>query len=1010
MGRIASPTFVGRTAELAALDDALERAIAGQTATVLIAGDPGVGKTRLLHAWNERASDRAARIAMGSCLDLGEGGPAYTAIIESLRELLGQLDADAEAYLIGPDASVLARLVPELGRGPETDGVNDVMSGLAQTRLFERLVDLLKRASASAPVVIELEDIHWADRSTQAFLLYLVELMRSARLLLIGTYRPEAAEADPVFQSTLNQLARRSRVMTVPVPPFDESELREQLTSILGAPPTNALLTAIRERSEGNPLFAEELVAGGNPSAHLPASIAASTASKLKALSPEAGAVLRVASVVGRTASYDLIREVSGLGDDAVVAALREGVHAGLLEPHHVGEVYRFRHALLQDAVYDDTLPGERRRLHGAVALALSEDPDQPPDDPTLAAQLARHWFEAGNPERAFLASLTAAGGAERQSAYAEAAAHFERAIGLWDRVGDIARDLDRSVVLERATWATFLAGDYHRAIALGYAAVEALGAEPDRSRQIRILDVVSWAEGRAGVVDAKALNAAAAINPDGLSANDRMWLESFRALQCMERGDLRGALALAGPVLEEAWASGDVRTRIQATLVYADAISTSDPTHALTLLDDVKRVAAESDNAIFLTDVDVAAGRVMHEARLYDELLERLPPTIELAGRSGLGRWARPELRYLLAHSCYVNGELARAREEVALARLDRPIGRVRALLEIVDALASTDMGAFGDAAESLEASRLPNATSEEELDRGWLATARAQLALAERRFDDVIRIVDATAPRVVGAGVYTPMTDTAWSLAEVGLAAVAEQAEHARAANDAGTLESMPAIVDRMTGWAVIARRQRAAAGLESQLGQDGLDFLIVGHVARIEGRDDAALWLPPAEFFQPRSVWSLTARYRQAEAMLAARVPRDQVAEVMNPAYAVAVEIGARPLADKFEALARRARIELRPPTAAQASGDSEAVADGDEPSPSHIALRNRGLSEREIEVLTLVAAGFSNRQIAERLFISDKTASVHVSHILDKLGVGTRVEAATVGVRLGLPEVV
>jgi DNA-binding CsgD family transcriptional regulator len=190
---------------------------------------------------------------------------------------------------------------------------------------------------------------------------------------------------------------------------------------------------------------------------------------------------------------------------------------------------------------------------------------------------------------------------------------------------------------------------------------------------------------------------------------------------------------------------------------------------------------------------------------------------------------------------------------------------------------------------------------------------------------------------------------------------------------------------------------------------LGQDGLEFLIAGHVARIEGRDEIGPWIAAADFFQPRSIWSLTARYRQAEAMLAARVPRDQVAEVMGPAYAVAIEIGARPLADQFEALARRARIELPSPVIdVEASDGGHPVGADDEPSAGHVALRNRGLSDREIEVLTLVAAGLSNQEIAERLFISKKTASVHVSHIFDKLGVSTRVEAATLGVRLGLQE--
>jgi DNA-binding NarL/FixJ family response regulator len=178
--------------------------------------------------------------------------------------------------------------------------------------------------------------------------------------------------------------------------------------------------------------------------------------------------------------------------------------------------------------------------------------------------------------------------------------------------------------------------------------------------------------------------------------------------------------------------------------------------------------------------------------------------------------------------------------------------------------------------------------------------------------------------------------------------------------------------------------------------------------GHLARVDGRDDPALWEAAADAFPSRSPRSLGARYRQAEAMLAVRAPREDVHSVMTEAHTAAIEIGALPLASRFEALARRARIDLRPPPSSLAEDTIRPEPD-EPPLPGTAALRGRGLSDREIEVLTLVAAGFSNRDIGARLFISDKTASVHVSHILAKLDVASRTEAATIGVRLGLPDV-
>ena len=485
MGRVTSPMFVGRAAELAALDAGLSAAVAGQATTILIEGEPGVGKSRLLQAWNERAMKRGARIAAGSCLDLGETGPAYTAIIEALRELIRDFGPGEKEVLAGPNRRVLARIVPELGTAADSEPPGSSLSTLGQTRMFERLVDVLRGAATTVPVVVELEDIHWADQSSQAFLLYLVEAARGASLLLLFTYRPEAAATSAAFRTTLGQLLRRQGVATMPLMPFDADELRQQLTGILGRPPSTALLNAIDRRSEGNPLFAEELAAAPDPSEGLPASVGAATAARLQALSANAQSVLRVASVVGRTATYDILREVTVLSDDDLANALREAVQVRLIEPIHDREAYRFRHALLQEAIYAETLPGERRRLHAAVAYALWDDPDRPPDDADLAPRLARHWLEAREYPRAFLASRAAATAAERQSAYAEAATHYERLLELWDRAGQATAGLTRAGALEHAAWMAFLAGERGaggrpRAGCVGGARQDAGRAPPD--------------------------------------------------------------------------------------------------------------------------------------------------------------------------------------------------------------------------------------------------------------------------------------------------------------------------------------------------------------------------------------------------------------------------------------------------------------------------------------------------------------------------------------------------
>jgi DNA-binding NarL/FixJ family response regulator len=289
------------------------------------------------------------------------------------------------------------------------------------------------------------------------------------------------------------------------------------------------------------------------------------------------------------------------------------------------------------------------------------------------------------------------------------------------------------------------------------------------------------------------------------------------------------------------------------------------------------------------------------------------------------------------------------------------------------------------------------------------YLATARAELALAEHRDADVLRIVEPTLRYLSGLTEYVDYYEVGWWLTELGLAALAEQVEIGSAAGDGSAITNARGKAAELVELLDGVRRNRDDRGLPDIGTTDRYDALIAGHLARIEGRDDPGLWATAAAAFPPRSVEALNARYRQAEAMLATRAPREEVAAIMAPAHATAVEIGARPLAARFEGLGRRARIDLRRVDAAAAPLDGEPAPPEKAPSPGSVALHQRGLSDREIDVLTLVAAGYSNGAIAERLFISSKTASVHVSHILDKLGVSSRTEAATIGVRLGLPEV-
>ena len=388
--------------------------------------------------------------------------------------------------------------------------------------------------------------------------------------------------------------------------PFDEDELRDQLTGILGAPPTTLLLSAIRARSEGNALFAEELAAARDPSVDLPASVGAAIATKVERLSANARAVLRVASVIGRTAGYDVLREVTALSDEDLTDALREAVQFRLLELIHVGEAYRFRHALLQDAIYDETLPGERRRLHAAVARSC---PTTPIGRPTMPSSLqARSSLVPSQRIRSrSLASRAAAVAATQQSAYAEAATHYERLLEIWDAAGAAMGTTTRAEVRERASWTSFLAGDLERASMHVREGPRSSSRHPIRDLRSgndrpALLDAVATRP----KPTAKAFATLAGLDPDGRPPADRALIQIYRARFLEETGDIAATFELARGMLDDARALGDIDVYGQAAIVYAFLLHHRDLDEALRLLESVRGLADQDGNDVVVADVDL--------------------------------------------------------------------------------------------------------------------------------------------------------------------------------------------------------------------------------------------------------------------------------------------------------------------------------------------------------------------------------------------------------------------
>ena len=467
MRRVSSPVFVGRAEELAALDAALARAAGGEPAVVLVAGESGVGKSRLLAEFATRASAAGGRVLTGECIELVEGELPYAPIVRMLRSL----DPEELSELAGTGRAELSPLIPEAVEA--TDPRPDEQ--FAQGRMFDLLLSLFGRLGERGPLVLVIEDLHWGDRSTRDFLAFLVRALRSERLLLVATYRSDELHRKHPLRPLLAEFDRVGRAERVELKRFSRLELVAQLAGILEEQPEGGLTDALFARSEGNPFFAEELLAAGGRDGSLPETLRDALMVRVEALSEPSQEMLRLAAAAGRSVTHRLLAEVAERDELELQRALREAVANHVLVQEGSGETYAFRHALICEAINDDLLPGERSAVHLKLAQALAGDGSLSADAVGPAAELAYHWQQAHDLPRALKASVEAGIQAERMRAPAEAAHQFENALGLWERVDDPEALTGTTLVelLRRAAERAHLAGAPSRALALARRALE---------------------------------------------------------------------------------------------------------------------------------------------------------------------------------------------------------------------------------------------------------------------------------------------------------------------------------------------------------------------------------------------------------------------------------------------------------------------------------------------------------------------------------------------------------
>ena len=1018
-GRASSPVLVGRDEQIAALDAAFASVRQGGPSAVLLGGEAGAGKSRLVSEFGRTVAAAGARVLTGGCLELGTDGLPFAPFTAVLRDLVHEMGADAVASMLpGRTTRGLARLLPELGE-PDTGGD----PAEARARLFEEVLRALEYLTRHSPVVLVIEDAHWADRSSRDLLTFLIGNQRAlSGLLIVVTFRSDELHRTHPLRPLLASLDRIAWVERIELPRLSRHDTGELVVRILGRQPASDLADALYHRSEGNPLFVEALLCcDGELSPELPESLRDLLLDSVRRLPEDTQEVLRVASAGGGTTGHALLGTVTGLDDAALIRAVRPAVIANVL--HARGDGYAFRHELIREAVHEDLLPGEHGRLHSRFAEAIDADPTRVPPG-RAAIEMAHHWHSAHDSAWALIAAWQAAAQAGRAVAAAERLSLLARVLELWDQVPDAAERIgaDHTQVLEEAIAAAHDAGEFERGIALASSALRELEPATEPVRVAELLGNRGHFKMKLGRKDyAQDLQEALEYVPADVSPATRvdilLALAHCPPKVTNERSYAEEALALA-------LQAGDEAKEAHALLTLAmfnaepgqQAPTDSGP---LDLIAQARGMAERSGADEVLLNAAVNESHLLEGAGEHERAAVAARRATVSADPQLLSRTSGSVLAINQAEPLYALGRWDEALKITSGAKdlYLSPGPMHRALLQIITgsiALARGDLAAAGRAAlaarDALGSARyedqhqLPLARLEILLALGNDGPAAA-LAAASRIMDRFE--LSGSSPRyawpVVAAGASAV-------LAAAGLAGVAGVAHDERLRDEATALaERLRTVAEKLGTFGPAQRAcQLTFAAADAHAGRllaafPGISLSGHSSAAHGAGADSAALL---AAWDAAAAAWAaLSEPYPLAQALMPAAETalacgdREGAAERLRRTARLAAGLGAQPLGEQIAILARRARIVLALPDDTPEAPAPDSGSDAGD----------LGLTRRELEVLQLVASGRSNREIAAELFISPKTASVHVSNILGKLGTATRGEAAAKAHALGLFEV-
>ncbi|WP_313543766.1 helix-turn-helix transcriptional regulator [Leifsonia aquatica] len=957
-----SPTMIGRESDLTALHDELEAVSAGGTRAVVIGGEAGIGKTRLITEFLEQA-EPSATVLLGRCVDLGSDGAPFGPFAAALRRLIELVGLDAVLAAAGPGAGGLSALLPELADH------TSVPARTGAERLYELVTVLFENLSAERPIVLAIDDIHWADTSTLELLRFVVRMSERGRVLVLLGYRSDEVTRGHPLRAYLAELERTRRVTRWELGRLTRAQVVAQLELLLGCVPDTATVDQVNRFSEGVPFFVEELagIDGLATGDDLPETLRELLLARYERLTEPAQRLLRIVSAGGVCVEHDLLTAVFDGTPEQLDAAAREAIVANVLVADTTE--YVFRNALVREAVHADLLPGERTRFHTRYAEALEAGPQR------SAIQLSTHWMAAHDLRRAFTSSVEAMDEARLSYAYATVAAMGDRALELWERVPDAEAlgGLSRVDLQARTASALRNAGDSERALAMVSVALEdASGLAPTRHARL-LRDKAQYLTNlnRPGSIEllrqALDLVPAGSVGP-GDALRPQLLAELAARLMLAARFD--EAIDTTTEAIEELGDAPDPRLSIAHNIRGCALIATGEIERGLAELERA-RVVAGGDIAALLRHA-VNASDALNGLGRYADAVRIAEAGAARARERGVERTSGVILSSNTIEPLLALGELARAEALLDPALALDPPPSFRAHLQHLKLWVTLWRGDVEGA---------------DALLRRWRTGLRLQGDLEAQSFLGVARIEAEIALARGDAG-------HAWSEARI----VLDDDHRSIPAKDLPVIAAAArALADRALADPEKERAEVLAAAAE-----------VEAALARHASWPTASVWgaMTTAEIATARAAVAVDGRdaafaaavdaWRQAiEATSSALAPAQLGPYALARAARVAIAAGDRPAAD---------RLAVEAGTAADALGYgliSVAAAALTSPrgvrAPAGVSGPGAPLTEREEQVLALIEQGLSNKQIGERLFISAKTASVHVSSILRKVGASSRTEA-------------